>query len=392
MSFSLRAPLVPLLLLVAACAGGAQPEDATAEQAASSRSAGRAAEKIRDGLPRGLAMQIAHGEIHAAFVARAGADDHVVYIHRPIAGGVPFAIEEVASASALEGTGLAVDAEGEPHVAFFERGKIMLARRVAGSWQSELVDADAGASLLNPGPRVAVGSDGVEHVVYAAFALTPDGQSRGCVKYAARAGAGFAPEIVDPGEVYDPGWRVETTGGAALVLDDANVPHVCYAQSRSLPPVSSAADLKYARRGATGWTRELVEKGGRSGGSCSIALAASGAPSISHLDWGSYDLRFAVRGASGWSASVVDADGAVGRFSSLAFDASGAARVAYVDETSGMLKLASASGASWAIEDVLAARAFSGGDMVSALDGDGAEHFLLTRINAAGGGELVYVR
>ncbi|MBS2018659.1 MAG: hypothetical protein JST00_37680 [Deltaproteobacteria bacterium] len=396
--------------------GPARDVAETGEQGASATTGAESIERVADGLPRGLAMVAARGALHIAYVTRDGSRDRVVYRRRAGASG-PFSEETVAIASetTLEGTGLALDPAGEPHVAFFDRGRILVARRAAaGGWSAELVDGGVGA-LIHPKPRLAIGSDGVEQLVYSAFATGPDGRSRATVKHAARGAVGFASSVVDFG-APPPGWTVETTGNAALALDAANQPHVCYELSRSVPAVSSASDLFYAKREIGGWAGELAERGGRRGGSCSIALDGGGRPVISHLDWGTYDLHVTRREGSGWSTHVVDADGAVGRFSSLAFDRSGGAHVAYVDEMSGMLKRARSPDAAggWTVDDVLPAQAFAGGDMVGAIDdaptsapggpggpgGPGAQgvaptaHFLLTRISGGSGGrgELIYLR
>lgn len=420
---SLLALPLATVSLTMACGGASSEDDGPppviATNDLSSRAGHREVEIVTAGLPRGLAMRIDdHGTLHAAFVQNQGSRDRVVYATRPIdpANGAPgagFNLEEVTFGSPyLEGTGIALDADGEPFIAFFDRGTIKLAHRAgprvgttSSSWQVETVEENVGASLINPTPRVEIAHDGTLHVTYNAFATPPNepNTSRGCVKHAVRSPASappapsangsttapavtsaFTTEIVDCGEVYEPGWVAGSAGIASLALDANGAPHLCYGQSRSIPGIRSNDDLKYAQKpiGAAKFVIETVAKGGHRGGSCSIAIDAQGRPSIADLDWATYDARFARKDGSAWTSSMIESNGSVGRFSNVMLGGGGT-HVSYIDEASGALRLASSTpgNAAWEIEDVSNdAHAFAGGDMVSALDSHGEAHFLLTRI------------
>ena len=173
----------------------------------------------------------------------------------------------------------------------------------------------------------------------------------------------WAVELVDPAGVVgdeDGFLRVDATG----------TPHLAYA---------NATGLRYATRGAGGWTSELVTP---THASAQLVLDASGGP---HLAWAaSFAAMYADKASGAWKTSTVEAND-VDCDVSLALDASGATLVAYhvltTNVANTVLHLASgAAGATaWTVETI--PNGGPGCYVREAVDSAGALHVLHVSIS-----------
>lgn len=154
---------------------------------------------------------------------------------------------------------------------------------------------------------------------------------------------------------------------AAIALDAAGNPRLVGYQS-------SSGDLAYARKSASGWTRELVASGADVGKYASIALDDADDVYLAYFDETSDDLRYAKRSNSAWTLEGVDATNSVGLYTSIAVDPARRPHIAYYDATTGNLKYARRSTISWTIETVDANAADIGQWTSIALDEQAQPH------------------
>ncbi len=261
-----------------------------------------------------------------------------------------------------------------PHVAYHDVANLDLkyARRAAGEWSVETVDAGADVGAFS---SLEMDDDGVAHISYY-------DDTNGDLKYATGTGGAWTLEVVDTTGVV--GWftslaldangvphisyydlsnmtlrYADRTGGAwsaetadaslgsglysSLVIDDAGRPHVSY---------RAAGDLNYAVKDGGFWTSEVVDVPGEVGLHTSLRLDASGNPHVSYYDETNGDLKYAARYQGTWAIEVVDAAGDVGAFSSLALNATGKPRIAYYDGTGLSLRYSVKTGTNWVIETI----------------------------------------
>jgi hypothetical protein len=278
------------------------------------------------------------------------------------------------------GTGapwLALDAAGDPHVAYLAAGEIRYARRVGGLWQTRTVatgdlgppvlalDAagrphlafsDRGGALRYAGPEasgwsvetyerasggsrgLAVGPDGTVHVL---FYHSGPPYMDGALRYARRDPAG--------------GWTLElvvqaldTGAHHGLALDAAGVLHASIGAG-----VHAAGEMRYGRRDPGGWSIETVSTFGAAEDDA-VALDPGGDPRIAYFDAAGSNLMYARRVGAGWRVETVDETGLTGQGPSLAVGPGGEPRIAYHGDQYGRegLKHARLDGGRWAFEIV----------------------------------------
>lgn len=124
--------------------------------------------------------------------------------------GDRWSVEPVAGASpgASAATSIRVDGR-EPLIAYGDGGSTILARRSGNRWQTEVADEAGGA-----GVDLAVDADGNPHLAYY--------DQNGAVKHAHDVGAGW--EVSDVAEAG----AVPEAGSAAIVLDSQGIHHVAW--------------------------------------------------------------------------------------------------------------------------------------------------------------------
>lgn len=209
------------------------------------------------------------------------------------------------------------------HVSYYDAAQRQLryARRDGRGWSRELVEAsvDVGESS-----QLASGRDGSVHVAYwdaANWAL----------RVAQRTAAGWSVRCVD-GSDRD----------LSIATDGSGRPHLAYRHP--------TLGLRYGRWDGAAWRLETIH-GGRAGWNVRLAVALDGTPHVVHRDGDLRALRYAVKGASGWSSETIEAAGNPGWDLSVAVDRQGRPHVAYRNLADGALKYATSAGI-WSIETV----------------------------------------
>ena len=135
------------------------------------------------------------------------------------------------------------------------------------------------------------------------------------------------------------GWHSEALGcsldnsltycGPSIALDASGVPHVVFGEG-----------VRYAKRTAAGWQCEVVDSQGTLGPYNTLAVDASGQPTIGYYDATTGALKVARKSAAGWSTQTVVSSIGSAFEASLKLDSTGAPVFVFVDRTSGDLKLA----------------------------------------------------
>ncbi|MBI5542827.1 MAG: hypothetical protein HY901_02985 [Deltaproteobacteria bacterium] len=169
---------------------------------------------------------------------------------------------------------LALDEDGNPHIAGLGQGAIVLASRVGKRWVLEGVAT--APSLVAAAPvLIALGPDGQPRVAF----------SEGEVKLATKTASG---------------WEVSTAPGngvpVSLVVDAGGRAHLLYL----------AGGLRYGVMTASGWVSEPIEPKATAG---SLALGPGGCPRAAWTSEGR--VWFGERTESGWTAEHL-ADGTFG--------------------------------------------------------------------------------
>jgi len=216
------------------------------------------------------------------------------------------------------------------------------------TWEIEVVDAAGGLD-----PSLVLDGSGYPHISHIG----------GDLKYAWRDASGWHFQVADAGG----GLRY-----TSLALDASGNPRISYHAQVGQP---SYADLKYAYRDASGWHTQTVDIDmGYDGAGTSLALDASGWPSISYYDAENYDLKYAWLDASGWHTEAVDTPDYQGWGSSLELDGTGHPHISYgAGPPNSDLKYAYKDGTGWHIQTVDAA-GYVGTETSLALDGSGWPH------------------
>jgi hypothetical protein len=335
-------------------------------------------------------------------------------------------------------TSLALDDDGYAHIgAFVYNSGLRYAYRDAAGWHQETVDA---APTAGQAPSLALDAQGQPHMSY--FNNTYPGYS---LRYASRQTTGWLTQTVATGRVgttsalalagaagpriaamdetrgalllarwqtdhwvmEDVDWSDDVGYWSSLALDRRGAPHIAYrAQIGGLKiadwsgsdwgmqdvdvlgfELSLALDgsdrprisyisvdsaLRYASWNGTAWITQTVDSG-----RCrfsSLALDHTGNPRISYAsDWPDYDLRYAQWNGTRWLTETVDALGQVGRYNSLALGKDGHPQISYYDQDNGRLKYAQWTAGAWAVETVDSA-GNEGRFSTLALDGQGDPH------------------
>ncbi len=236
-------------------------------------------------------------------------------------------------------TSIALDASGNPRVAYYQpvdasHGRLMYAVWDGQTWDTQKVDGDAAGSLADDvGQYTSLKLDslGNPHISYYDVTNTS-------LKYA---------------YLQDGAWRIQSVDGtganqdfgkySSLALDSTGRPRISYYDATN-------GDLRYAQGSAATnpvFTKSIVESAGDVGQYSSLALDGNGLPRIAYYDATNGQLRYAEGSAAvnpTWFTDVVDTVSDTGRYCSLALNSAGLPRIAYYDVTGGDLKYAEGDG------------------------------------------------
>jgi PGF-pre-PGF domain-containing protein len=150
----------------------------------------------------------------------------------------------------------------------------------------------------------------------------------------------FCIVIIIPVSAIPNSWQIMTvdspgTGSySSLALNATGYPSISYYDGTN-------QDLKYARRDGLTWNTETVDSTGDVGQYTSLALdSATGNPRIAYYDLTNEDLKYTAWDGATWNAVIVDSTGNVGQYTSLKLTGSGSPRISYFDATNNDLKCA----------------------------------------------------
>ncbi|MBP7746201.1 MAG: hypothetical protein KA383_08710 [Phycisphaerae bacterium] len=173
-------------------------------------------------------------------------------------------LETVDSTSWNAAPSLAIDADGNPHVAYVSAGALKYGEHAGGSWQTETVPVLPVSGCV---PSLALDSEGRPHIAYLGYIGSAHG-----VCYAHWTGTTWQTSLVAAGGL--------STEYPALALTAADEPRIAY-----MSHGDSGDTLWYASPSGTSWSSEHVCGSGY--GCCgfvpSLALDANGDPRIG---WG----------------------------------------------------------------------------------------------------------
>ncbi len=221
-------------------------------------------------------------------------DDVISYLMYARWDGVRWHREVVGNS--VSDTALAVDAAGEPQIAFSNGAgtQLMYAGWNGQAWQVQTVDSLPFPQTLALG-ALRLDSNGFPHIVYNTFSNSSPAPE--LLKYAHWDGAAWQIQTVDTGLVYD----------SALALDAAGVPHVGYAFRQEFDTYV----VKYAVWDGAGWLTEVLDGDAVPDGGvflAALALDAGGSPHLGYVldDFTSGDvLKYAQREGAGWTIQPV---------------------------------------------------------------------------------------
>ncbi len=226
---------------------------------------------------------------------------------------------------------LALDAEGAPHIAYFDltNKRLKYAEQLGAEWVIEVVDETGDTGYW---PSLAVDAGGFAYIAY-------HDQAVGSLRFASNVLGGWVTITVDAGPDVGlhPSLALDAAGRACIVYYDAG-----------------AQELKYATDAGGVWSTERLPDAGDIGYYTSIAVDAGGTVRAAYADLTHDALKFAEGGFGGWQFTTVDASGGSGSYNSLAVGADGGVRIAYVAAQAGELRFASrpAAGGPWTTETI----------------------------------------
>jgi hypothetical protein len=222
---------------------------------------------------------------------------------------------------------LALDANGFPHISYYDRtySTLKYARWNGSLWLIDDVDAVGNRTWYS---SLALDASDHPHISYYDSTF-------GNLKYARWTGSAWSRETVD--SIGDVGLY------NSLALDASAYPHISYRDyNNSL--------LKYARWDGAQWHFVTLDTNVEH--TSSLALDADGHPHISYYDADNHALKYAWWAGFQWHLDTVDAYSEVGSASSLALDTHDYPHISYYDDVHLTLKYARWNGSVWFIEHV----------------------------------------
>lgn len=203
---------------------------------------------------------------------------------------------------------LALDTQGRPHVSFTGGPGIddlIYGERNGAGWQFETVDA---VGTTGEWSELRLDAEGFPHITYGRILSAGDWDLR----YAFKDAGGWHVELIDADAMAL--WN-------GLGLGPDGTVHVAYTA-----PGGTWGRVKYATRGANGWSIQVIEPQG--GSDLSMAVDALNRPHIAYRGAGE-TLKYATFNGAQWSFTVVDSDSPTGWYTSTAVDSQNRPHISY---------------------------------------------------------------
>ena len=251
-------------------------------------------------------------------------------------------------------TSIDLDASGYPHISYYSVGDEALryARWNGSDWggladpsEPDTVDSDPDGIVGN-GSSLAVDGLGYPHIAYL-------DSTNGALKYVRWNGSSWVGWANHTGPDTVDGATDSAGGYRSIALDDAGFPHICYYHSTD-------SALKYARWDGYAWVGmvdgtepDVVDSVGSVGRDCSLALDSSGYPHISYSDVTNETLKYVQWDGTEWggpeseSAPVVVDSSILVRHTSIVVNTKDEPHIAYGDDGDDTLKYARWDGSAW---------------------------------------------
>lgn len=286
----------------------------------------------------------------------------------PSSGALSWSVEFLDEAGRQSGPGgaFALDGQARPHIVFYDldAGGLKYGWRT-NRWYFELVGPSDGS--VN-GYDLALNTGGEARIAY---------RNADQMWVAWHNGTSWSHSLVD-GDIGGGGGN-----NMGVAMDSLDRPHLVYQAGPA-----GAVELRYARRGVSGWIIEVIDAGSTLGSACDIGVDGADRPHVSYQDEGTPDrLRYARREATGWVLEDVYASGNVGE-QALALDFSGQPHMSFLEGTTEDLMYARRDGPGWSIEPVDSSGRW-GWESSLEVDGSGAPHISYW---GAGSRDLRYAR
>ncbi len=275
-------------------------------------------------------------------------------------------------------TSLVLDASDQPAVAYLGNVNLTVtyAARVEHGWV--ISDVDSSSSGFSR-PALALDGQGRPHIVYFNFTTLR-------LMHAYRTGDTWLKEAI--ARVGN----LSVLGAAPSMVISGQAPHVAYlAEVRDpLLPTQIVTRLHYATLSGTQWVTAVVADSPEAAYTA-IALDAQGRPSIAYNEPG-VGLRYAVLSGTVWLSETIDRIGDPGEYVSLVFDTDGIPHVGYLADTGGgKARYAYKLGSTWLVQTVTTARPVGGYTSV-AVDAAGDPHMAYYTISGTRTLEYAYVK
>lgn len=226
-------------------------------------------------------------------------------------------------------TSIQLDKDGNPRISYYlyhAPDKSYLLRLKFASfngqyWTIQTLDKRMGTGKFN---SIAVDAEGHPHIAYSHVSL-------GDLLYAAWDGSQWNFADVDSRRTHNDYVGI----GSSIALDSAGNAHIAYFdETQNL--------VKYAWLEEGRWKNEVVEHLGSRGELDHVSLQVDhqNRPHLAFYDAGIGALKYAIKDDKGWHSEVVDKDGNVGKNPSLVLDAKDQPYIAYYALDEGALRVA----------------------------------------------------
>lgn len=226
--------------------------------------------------------------------------------------------------SPFEAPDIAIDDADGVHISYYDDNAdaIKYAHKVAGNWQSEIVD-DVDPNTFDPYSAIDIDSAGNPGIAYQWGVFSEQ------VKLARWNGALWMTETIrDFPAPFSLGDRL------GFVFDSFDVPHLAYAASATN---SDYYQLAHSYFDGGQWQNRVIEQSPETGAALSLALDGNGDPHLSYYDGRHESLRYAHWGEE-FEFLTVDGVAAV-RATSLGVR-EGAPAIGFYDSSSGQVEVA----------------------------------------------------
>jgi len=272
--------------------------------------------------------------LHVSYYDRSGRDLEYAYMASGDSSWTVTTDIDTSSSWMAWSNSIAVDSEGNPHIAYFDYsgGDLEYAYCTAtcssaSSWVKQTLD-----SWGTVGEYVDIVLDQYGQAQVSYYNDSSDDAQSVIV----HDGVARSSEIVQVGSHnYQTGYAVDSTGSIHLSFYNGS---------------DTAGSLHYAVLSGKTWTvTEVDDSSAKVGAYSALMLDGSERPHISYLDSANGNLRYAYYDGTSWVITTVDSSGTVGGFTSIANDANDRSRIAYHDSGANSLRLAVWDGLSWTL-------------------------------------------